>query len=226
MNMMEKRVMKVTWNEILNEEKKKSYFINLMNFVEEKRKTQTIYPPQSHVFKAFDLCEFQNVKVVILGQDPYHQPNQAMGLAFSVQPEMPLPKSLHNIFKELKNDLGIENKTGDLSRWASQGVFLMNTILTVEESNPLSHQNKGWEQFTDTIIEKLNDDHDFLIFVLWGNEAKKKKSMISDRHYIVEASHPSPLSAYRSFNGSKPFSEINKQLKLHNLEQINWDLHV
>lgn len=214
------------WEDLIQEEAEKDYFIELQAFIEEERKTKTIFPPEENVLKAFDLCDFDKVKILILGQDPYHQEGQAMGLGFSVNKDMPIPKSLQNIYKELEDDCGIKNTVGDLSSWGSQGVFLINTILTVEKSLPLSHKDKGWERFTDVMINRLNKEHDFLIFVLWGKEAQKKKSMISERHYIIESSHPSPLSAYRGFTGSKPFSEINKVLKEKKLEEIDWRIHV
>lgn len=214
------------WETLIAKEKEETYFIDLEKFVKEERETKTIYPPEENVFEAFNLCDFQDVKVVILGQDPYHQEGQAMGLGFSVNDGIPVPKSLQNIFKELESDCGIKNSTGDLSSWGAQGVFLINTILTVEESSPLSHKNKGWEIFTNRMIETLNKEHDFLIFVLWGKEAQKKKSMISKRHHIIESSHPSPLSAYRGFKGSKPFSEINRILKSKNLKEIDWSINV
>lgn len=214
------------WKEFIDQEKEKSYFKDLEKFLEEERKTKTIYPPVEHVFQAFELCDFQDVKVVILGQDPYHQKGQAMGLGFSVNKGIPIPKSLQNIYKELKNDCGIENTTGDLSSWGAQGVFLINTILTVEDSSPLSHKDKGWEIFTNQMIENLNQEHDFLIFVLWGKEAQKKETMISEKHHIIKSSHPSPLSAYRGFNGSKPFSDINRILKSKNLKEIDWSINV
>ena len=214
------------WSDIIQKEEQKDYYIKLQKFLEEERKNKDIYPPEEDVLKAFDLCEFEKVKVLILGQDPYHQKGQAMGLGFSVNKEMPLPKSLQNIYKELESDCGIKNKTGDLSYWGSQGVFLINTILTVEHGSPLSHRAKGWEKFTDEMISQLNKEHEFLIFVLWGKEAQKKKSMISKRHYIIESSHPSPLSAYRGFTGSRPFSEINTVLKENNLTEIDWRINV
>lgn len=216
----------MTWESLIKLEKEKDYFIELQNFIEQERIQKQIYPPRQDVFKAFDLCEFNKIKVVILGQDPYHQKGQAMGLGFSVNKEMPIPKSLQNMFKELESDCNIKNTSGDLSSWASQGVFLINSILTVEHGAPLSHKDKGWEIFTDKMIEELNENHEFLIFVLWGKEAQRKKSMIASKHKIIESSHPSPLSAYRGFNGSRPFSEINQLLKEKNLEPIDWRIHV
>lgn len=214
------------WKKLIAEEKEKTYFKNLESFVAKERLTKTIYPPEEDVFKAFDLCSFEEIKVVVLGQDPYHQKRQAMGLGFSVNQGIPIPKSLQNIFKELESDCGIKNSTGDLTSWGAQGVFLINAILTVEESAPLSHKGKGWEIFTNRMIEKLNEEHESLIFVLWGKEAQKKRSMISSKHHIIESSHPSPLSSYRGFMGSKPFSEINEILKSNNLKEIDWSINV
>lgn len=216
----------MTWDALIKLEQEKKYFKKLQKYIEEERTHKRVYPPHKDVFKAFDLCDFNEIKVVILGQDPYHQEGQAMGLAFSVNQGIPIPKSLQNMFKELESDCGVRNTSGDLSSWASQGVFLINTILTVEHGAPLSHKDKGWEAFTDKMIEALNKEHDFLIFVLWGKEAQKKKSMISSKHKIIESSHPSPLSAYRGFNGSKPFSEINELLKEENLKPIDWRIYV
>ena len=212
----------MNWDELIRREKEKDYFKILESKLALAREQSIVYPQEEDVFNAFKLCSFDNCKVVIIGQDPYHQAHQAMGLSFSVNKGIRLPKSLHNIYKELGDDLGIHNMTGDLSNWARQGVFLINNILTVEESKPLSHQGFGWEVFTDTMISELNSHKDFLIFVLWGKEAQKKKTLIDSRHYIIESSHPSPLSSYRGFFGSKPFSEINRVLKENNLEEIDW----
>lgn len=207
------------WETIINQEKEKPYFKRLVDTI---KKSHEVYPPSHLIFKAFELTPFNEVKVVILGQDPYHQKGQAMGLSFSVYKEVPLPKSLINIFKELESDLNIEKDTGDLSGWAKQGVFLLNTILTVEKGKPLSHQNIGWEIFTDTVISSLSNREAPIIFVLWGKKAQEKKSMIKNHHVILESSHPSPLSAYRGFFGSKPFSKINKQLQDWEIKPIDW----
>lgn len=216
----------MTWKEILEREQKRSYYQELVAFVAQERKEHIVYPPEGQVFTCFDLTPYEKVKVVILGQDPYHQPNQAMGLAFSVQKNQPLPKSLINIFKELDADLGIKNTNGDLSHWAQQGVFMMNTLMTVRESQPMSHQGKGWEIFTDKILESLGKREKPIIFVLWGKKAQDKKHFIESHHYIIESSHPSPLSAYRNFWGSQPFSRINKILEKEGLRPIDWSTHV
>ena len=216
----------MTWKEILEKEQKQSYYQDLLTFVAQERKEHIVYPPEGQVFTCFELTPYEKVKVVILGQDPYHQPNQAMGLAFSVQKNQPLPKSLINIFKELETDLGIKNTNGDLSHWAQQGVFMMNTLMTVRESQPMSHQGKGWETFTDKILKSLGEREKPIIFVLWGKKAQDKKLFIESHHYIIESSHPSPLSAYRNFWGSKPFSRINEILEKEGLRPIDWSTHV
>ncbi|HEY4537984.1 MAG TPA: uracil-DNA glycosylase [Erysipelothrix sp.] len=216
----------MTWKEILEKEQKQSYYQDLLTFVAQERKEHIVYPPEGQVFTCFELTPYEKVKVVILGQDPYHQPNQAMGLAFSVQKNQPLPKSLINIFKELETDLGIKNTNGDLSHWAQQGVFMMNTLMTVRESQPMSHQGKGWETFTDKILKSLGEREKPIIFVLWGKKAQDKKHFIESHHYIIESSHPSPLSAYRNFWGSKPFSRINEILEKEGLRPIDWSTHV
>lgn len=209
------------WKTLIETESQKPYYKALGDFLES---CDHVYPPENERFKAFELTPYDDVKVVILGQDPYHQLGQAMGLSFSVYEGTPHPKSLINIFKELSDDLGVYKLTGDLSGWAKQGVFLLNTILTVEDSNPLSHQNKGWEIFTDKVIEVLSAREKPMIFVLWGKEAQKKKAMIQSHHLVLESSHPSPLSSYRGFFGSKPFSTINAQLKYWGETPIDWSL--
>lgn len=209
------------WQELLDETKK-PYFKQLIETLENTSKL--VYPPKEAWFKAYELTPFDAVKVVILGQDPYHQPGQAMGLSFSVHPGTPLPKSLINIFKELESDLGINKLTGDLSGWAKQGVFLLNTLLSVEDSNPLAHKNLGWETFTDKTIACLSQRKDPVIFVLWGKNAQIKKEAIAEHHIILEAPHPSPLSSYRGFFGSKPFSKINEILTDLGKTPIDWSL--
>jgi uracil-DNA glycosylase len=213
----------MTFEEIINKERKKEYFKKLETFLEEEYRTKTIFPPKDEVFTAFKLCEFQDVKVVIIGQDPYHEINQAHGLAFSVKDGNKLPKSLINIYKELYDDVLVTRLTGELTEWASQGVFLINTVLTVEEGKANSHRNKGWEIFTSKVIEELNNDNSPKVFVLWGNQAYEYEKMITNlNHKIIKSAHPSPLSAYRGFFGSKPFSKINEFLKEHNLKEIDW----
>ncbi len=208
------------WNQLIENESSQTYFKALMDYLSDSQ--AIIYPKKEDIFKAFELTEFDDVKVVILGQDPYHQPGQAMGLSFSVHPSIALPKSLINIFKELGDDVGVHKLTGDLSGWAKQGVFLLNTILTVEASTPLAHQNKGWETFTDRVIDALSEREKPMVFLLWGKEAQKKKAMIKDHHLILQAPHPSPLSSYRGFFGSKPFSKINEQLLNWGQDPIDW----
>ena len=213
----------MTFEEIINKERQKEYFKKLETFLEEEYRTKTIFPPKDEVLTAFSLCPFNEVKVVIIGQDPYHEINQAHGLAFSVKDGNKLPKSLINIYKELYDDILVTRLTGELTEWASQGVFLINTVLTVEEGKANSHRNKGWEIFTSTVIEELNKDDNPKVFVLWGNQAYEYEKMITNpKHGIIKSAHPSPLSAYRGFFGSKPFSKINKFLKDNNLNEIDW----
>ncbi len=213
-----------TWDNLLKEEYKKEYFINLMNYIKEEYKSKTIYPKQSEVFNAFRYTDFDDVKVVILGQDPYHGPNQAEGLSFSVSNEVLKPPSLKNIFKELESDLGIPfPKHNSLKPWAKEGVLLLNAVLTVEEHAPTSHKDKGWEIFTDEVIKTINRKTTPVVFILWGSYARNKKNLITNPiHCIIESPHPSPFSAYNGFFGSKPFSKANKFLKSKNLEEIDW----
>jgi uracil-DNA glycosylase len=211
------------WKEVLKEETSKPYFKNLENMVRELYKVKEIYPEYNNIFNALKYTNYNEVKVVILGQDPYHGINQAHGLSFSVNDKVKRPPSLVNIFKELENDLGIKKDGNNLEYWAKQGVFLLNAILTVEKDRPLSHRGIGWEQFTDGIIKKLNDRQKPIVFVLWGSYARSKKEIITNkRHLIIESVHPSPLSAHRGFFGSKPFSKINNFLEKNNIEKINW----
>lgn len=214
------------WNEIIKKEESKPYYQELMNFLDNEYNEKQIFPKREHIFEAFNLCPFDNVKVVIIGQDPYHDDNQAHGLAFSVQKGVKIPPSLRNIYKELNSDIGFDIPThGYLKSWAEQGVLLMNTILTVEAHKPLSHKNKGWEIFTDHILQELNRDETPKIFVLWGAKAIKKEVLINNpNHYIIKTSHPSPLSARHSFFGSKMFSEINNVLILNNRKPIDYTI--
>lgn len=213
-----------SWVNALLNEMKKTYFIELINFLEEEYKNQTIYPSKENIFQALETCSIEDCKVVIIGQDPYHQPEQAHGLSFSVLPGVKTPPSLRNIYKELRDDLNIDiPKTGYLMKWAKQGVLLLNTVLTVREGEPNSHKNKGWEQFTDKILVELNKQERPIIFVLWGKHAQSKETLISNgQHVILKAHHPSPLSASRGFFGSKPFSKINKILEELKNEPIDW----
>ena len=211
------------WDNILSEEYRKKYFLKLVKFVNSEYENKTIFPKKSDIFNALKMTKYNDIKVVILGQDPYHGLGEAQGLAFSVPENIKMPPSLRNIFKELDNDLSIKRSKHSLEDWANQGVLLLNTILTVEKDKPLSHQNKGWEIFTDKVINKINDLNRPVIFVLWGASARNKKVLIDQRkHYIIESAHPSPLSASRGFFGSKPFSKINEILKKNNIEGIKW----
>ena len=210
------------WDIVLEDEFKKDYFKNLGIFVKNEYKHKTVFPPYENIFDALRFTDYDDVLVVILGQDPYHGLGEAHGLSFSVHNNVKMPPSLLNIFKELYSDLGIKRTNSDLTDWAKQGVLLLNSIMTVEQDKPLSHKDKGWEIFTDTIIKKLNDREEPVIFVLWGNFARSKKEFITNnQHYIIESAHPSPLSASRGFFGSKPFSKINNYLSKRN-KKINW----
>ena len=211
------------WDELLKNEMEKEYFQKLFDFIKEQYREKDIYPKMNEIFNAFRHTSYKNVKVVILGQDPYHGLGEAHGLSFSVKEGVSMPPSLQNIFKELESDLGIKRTKSDLTDWARQGVLLLNSIMTVEKDKPLSHKDKGWEVFTDNIIKYLNDREEPVIFLLWGSFARSKKSLITNKqHIILESVHPSPLSAYRGFFGSKPFSKINKILKENNKDKINW----
>ena len=202
---------------------KQEYFKKLGIFVKKEYKERTVFPPYEHVFDALRFTDYDDVKVVILGQDPYHGLGEAHGLSFSVHEGIPMPPSLQNIFKELESDLGIKRTCSDLTDWAKQGVLLLNSIMTVEKDKPLSHKDKGWEIFTDNIIKYLNEREKPVIFLLWGSFARSKKSLITNKqHYVIESVHPSPLSAYRGFFGSKPFSKINNILKKNNIDEIKW----
>ena len=211
------------WLDILSDEYKKEYFLKLKSFVENEYKNNTVFPKEDDIFNALKLTNFENVKVVILGQDPYHGKGEAQGLSFSVPSNIKRPPSLRNIFKELENDLGIKRLENDLTDWAKQGVLLLNAILTVREDKPLSHKDIGWEIFTDEIIKKLNEREKPIVFILWGNYARSKKKIInSKKHFVIESAHPSPLSASRGFFGSKPFSKANIFLEKNNMKGINW----
>ncbi len=213
-----------SWKQHLAEEWDKDYFVKLTDFVRQEYRTKTIFPPAAKIFAAFDACPFDQVKVVILGQDPYHDVGQANGLCFSVEPGIPMPPSLINIFKEIKSDIGTDMpENGDLSRWAEQGVLLLNATLTVEAHKAASHQGKGWEDFTDEVIMRLANDRENLVFMLWGSYAIKKGAFIDrNRHLVLTSPHPSPLSAYRGFFGNKHFSKANEYLTLHKKEPITW----
>ena len=213
-----------SWRTHLQGEFDKPYFATLTQFVRSEYATRQIFPPGRQIFNAFDLCPYDRVKVVIIGQDPYHDDGQANGLCFSVNPGTPFPPSLQNIFKEISDDLGRPMPTdGDLSRWARQGVLLLNATLTVRAHQAGSHQGKGWEQFTDAVIHELSAHRDHLVFMLWGSYAKAKGAQIdTSRHCILTAAHPSPLSAYRGFFGCHHFSLANAYLTSHGLTPIDW----
>lgn len=211
------------WNSYLKEEMSSNYFKTLMETVDSLYETSMVFPPKEEVYKAFDLVDFKDVKVVIIGQDPYHGAFQANGLSFSVSKGVKLPPSLQNIYKELESDLGIRNLNGDLSKWAEQGVFLLNATLTVEEKKAGSHQKIGWEKFTDAVIEQLSKHREDIVFILWGSYAQKKgKNIDRSKHCVIETVHPSPLSVYRGFYGSKPFSKSNGYLASKGIKTIDW----
>jgi len=213
-----------SWREKLNPEFGKPYFQQLIGFVREEYKTHTVYPPGKEIFRAFDICEFKDAKVVIIGQDPYHGPGQANGLCFSVADGVRPPPSLVNIFKEIRADIGAPvPSSGNLERWAKQGVLLLNATLTVRASSPGSHQNKGWETFTDAAIDSVSRDRDNLVFMLWGSYAQKKGMVIDrSRHLVLQSAHPSPFSADRGFFGSKHFSKANEYLVSKGIEPVQW----
>lgn len=215
-----------SWQTILSDEFTKPYYQKLWQFLEQEFAHQTVYPKKEQIFAALNLTPYEDVKVVILGQDPYHGPNQAHGLAFSVQPGVKTPPSLQNIYKEMVTDLGCQPVAhGNLTSWAQQGVLLLNTVLTVRSGAANSHQGKGWEQFTDEIIRKLNQREEPVVFVLWGKPAQTKVKMIdTKKHPVITAPHPSPLSAYRGFFGSKPFSKANAALEKLGKAPIAWCL--
>jgi uracil-DNA glycosylase len=219
------------WYPWLQEEFRQPYFEKLAAFVHEAYARGPVYPPKQQVFSAFEHCDLPAVRVVILGQDPYHQRGQAHGMCFSVNPGVPIPPSLQNIFKELQDDLGCRiPNNGYLMPWAEQGVFLLNTVMTVEDSHPNSHAGRGWETFTDHAIQKINDQSQPVVFLLWGRNAAAKRDLIdSSRHLVLQAAHPSPLSAYHGFFGCRHFSQANAWLQAHGGKPIDWqipDLHV
>lgn len=213
-----------SWKQILSNEWDKDYFIKLTEFVRNEYATGQVFPPGKEIFAAFDVTPFEDVKVVIIGQDPYHDVNQANGLCFSVRDGIPFPPSLLNIFKEIQDDLGTPiPQSGDLSRWAKQGVLLLNSTLTVRAHSAGSHQNKGWEQFTDEVILQLAQQKENLVFILWGSYAIKKGAFINRmKHLVLTSPHPSPLSAYRGFFGNKHFSQANNYLIKHGKTPITW----
>ena len=214
------------WDNLLKDEYNKEYFKKLDSFIIDEYKTKTCYPKMSEIFHAFQNTSYEDVKVVILGQDPYHGEGEAEGLAFSVKKGIPKPPSLVNIFTELKDDLGYPiPKNGSLVPWTKQGVLLLNASLTVVKDTPKSHSGKGWEIFTDEVIKLINKKNTPVVFILWGSDARSKKSLITNPiHYIIESPHPSPLSSYRGFFGSKPFSKTNEFLKKNHMKEIDWQI--
>ena len=214
------------WTNVLSEEFSKDYYKKLYDFVNEEYKTRTIYPPADDIFNAFNMTSIKDVKVLLLGQDPYHNEKQAHGLSFSVQPGTDIPPSLKNIYKELNDDLGcyIPNN-GYLKKWADQGVLLLNTVLTVRAHQANSHQGKGWEHFTDAVLEAINKEDRPIVIFLWGGPSRKKKALLNNpNHLVLEAPHPSPLSAYRGFFGCKHFSKCNEFLEAHGIKGIDWQI--
>ncbi|MEE9348468.1 MAG: uracil-DNA glycosylase [Flavobacteriaceae bacterium] len=213
-----------SWHSILENEFQKSYFKKLSAFVDDAYREKVCYPKKNQIFNAFNHCSFEDLKVVIIGQDPYHGENQANGLSFSVNDAIKIPPSLKNIFKELESDLGKPIPThGSLKKWATQGVLLLNATLTVEAHKAGSHQNKGWETFTDSVIRTISNQRENVVFLLWGGFAQKKgKHIDKEKHFLIKSVHPSPLSSYRGWFGSKPFSKTNAYLKKLNLKEIDW----
>lgn len=212
---MAKKIFSNDWQEVIGEEFEKPYYMELREYLKEQYEKETVYPPKDEIWSAFEHTAYKDVKVVILGQDPYHGPGQAHGLSFSVKPGVRIPPSLRNMFKEMKEDIGCKIPgQGTLTKWADQGVMMLNTVLTVRQGEANSHRGKGWETFTDRVIQKLSDREEPVIFVLWGKPAQLKKGLIDlDRHDVIEAPHPSPLSASRGFFGSKPYSKVNSLLQ-------------
>lgn len=212
------------WDEVLAEEYQKEYFKKIILYINKAYKERPIFPPKNYILRALSLTDYDNVKVVILGQDPYHGVGEANGLAFSVNNGVKLPPSLKNIYKELKDDLNIEiSNKGDLTCWAKEGVLLLNSVLTVEKDRPASHKNLGWQNFTDAIIKKVNDKEEPVVFILWGNFARSKKSLITNsKHLILESTHPSPFSSNYGFFGSRPFSKTNNFLRKNNIKEIDF----
>ena len=212
------------WRELLSEEMQKPYFIALQKLLDEQSAMHHVFPVRENWLRALELTPYSQVKVVILGQDPYHHPGQAHGLSFSVPDGVPLPPSLRNMYTELQTDLSCDNRqNGDLSDWARQGVLLLNTVLTVRQQEPFSHRGMGWETFTDTVIRLLNEREQPIVFVLWGKPAREKAALINaGRHAIIESAHPSPLSAYRGFFGSRPYSRVNEYLLAFGADPVRW----
>lgn len=212
----------MSWKKIIASQNNETYFKELNSNLESIYEDSIVYPPKEDLYRAFTLCEYLDTKLVIIGQDPYHGKGQANGLAFSVYKDTKIPPSLRNIYKELEDDLGVVKVDGELEGWAKQGVLLLNKILSVEEASPASHKDLGWDEFTNFIIKSFDKHPDKVIFLLWGNHARKLKPLIASKHIIIEGVHPSPLAAYRGFFGSKPFSKINEHLIALHKEPIDW----
>jgi uracil-DNA glycosylase len=215
------------WDKVLDEEYHKEYFIKIVRFINKEYKEKEIFPPKPRILRALSLTDYDDVKVVILGQDPYHGVGEANGLSFAVSNGVKLPPSLKNIYKELYDDMSIPiSNVGNLECWAKEGVLLLNAVLTVEKDKPASHKNLGWENFTDAIIKKLNEKDTPVVFILWGNFARSKKAFITNpKHLVIESTHPSPFSANNGFFGSKPFSKTNKFLRENNIKEIDWKVY-
>ncbi|MBQ9036467.1 MAG: uracil-DNA glycosylase [Erysipelotrichaceae bacterium] len=215
-----------SWDDFLQNEFRQDYFKKLSVFLKQEYAEKTIYPPKQEVFAAFYYTDLDKVKVVILGQDPYHEPNQACGLCFAIKPGNPLPKSLQNIYREIHDDLGLQmSNSGYLVKWAKQGVLLLNTVMTVERGKANSHKDHGWEQFTDHVISKINELDQPIVFLLWGNNAKSKRSLLNNpKHLVLTAAHPSPLSAYNGFFGCRHFSKANEFLSKNGVKPIDWKM--
>lgn len=211
------------WSEVFHEITSQHDFQEMHDFLEKEYTTQVVYPDRENIYQAFDLTPFEDIKVVILGQDPYHGPNQAHGLAFSVQPNAKFPPSLRNMYKELEADIGCCRVSPHLQDWAREGVLLLNTVLTVRQGEAHSHRNIGWEVFTDAVIKTISEQLNNVVFILWGKPAQQKIKLIDQtKHHIIKSSHPSPLSAHRGFLGSKPYSKTNEYLQAHNITPVNW----
>ena len=220
-------ILKNDWAPLLEEEFQKTYYLELRDFLKEEYKNHTIHPEMHDIFNALHYTSYENTRVVLIGQDPYHGPHQAHGLSFSVQKGVKVPPSLRNIYKELQDDLGIEPPShGYLKKWADEGVLLLNTVLTVREKQPASHRGKGWEQFTNKVIELVNEKTDPVVFILWGRHAQEKEVFLTnEQHHIIKSPHPSPFSANRGFFGSNPFSKTNEFLKANGREPVDWEIH-
>ncbi len=219
-----KKTINNSWDNYLKSEFEKDYFKGLESFVDKEYKEAIVYPPKDLIFNAFITCPIEKIKIVIIGQDPYHNPGEAMGLSFSVPKGVKIPPSLQNIYKEMHDDIGIDIPTsGDLTNLSKKGVFLLNATLTVRENRPLSHKGYGWETFTDNVIKIISEKTNNVVFILWGRNARDKKYLIDqNKHYIIESAHPSPLSAYNGFFGSRPFSKANKYLMQHEIEPVDF----